>query len=250
MARYLVERTFPNMEKFIKSYRILALVVCASLALLLALQPFQSASAATPAATACRLAAVHGSYEFVAPATIQLSQGTVIAIPDELIAASPAAFANKGTLLFTGDGHIILTAYEDANRPLATSVDYIGGYVILTVSDLQRSVDFYSSLLGFQKVADLPNRVLMSNGSVILGVGTPPNPDQAVARDTFNENRIGLDHVSMSVSSRRGLEQAVQLFDQNKVPHGEIKGMPPFGIAVLAFRDPDNIQVELTSPIH
>jgi len=122
-------------------------------------------------------------------------------------------------------------------------------HVVLTVSDVQRSVDFYSSFLGFQKVADLPNRVLMSNGSVILGVGTPPNPAQSTARDEFSENRIGLDHVSINVSSRRDLDQAVQLFDQNKVEHGDIKEMPPFGIAVLAFRDPDNIQVELTSPI-
>jgi hypothetical protein len=33
------------------------------------------------------------------------------------------------------------------------------------------------------------------------------------------------------------------------VAHGEIKPLEPFGIAVLAFRDPDNIQLELTAPL-
>jgi len=121
-------------------------------------------------------------------------------------------------------------------------------HVALTVSDIQRSVDFYSRL-GFNKIADLPNRVLMSNGSMILGVGTPQVPAQAIARDSFNENRIGLDHLSINVSRRRDLDDAMQYFDQNQVPHGAVEEMAPFGIAVLPFRDPDNIQVELTSPV-
>jgi hypothetical protein len=32
------------------------------------------------------------------------------------------------------------------------------------------------------------------------------------------------------------------------VPHGEINP-PGFGIFVLPFRDPDNIQIELTAPM-
>jgi catechol 2,3-dioxygenase-like lactoylglutathione lyase family enzyme len=121
-------------------------------------------------------------------------------------------------------------------------------HIALTVSDIERSVDFYSRL-GFQRVVDLPNKVLMSNGSVILAVGAPPNPAQAPARDSFSENRIGLDHLSFSVNSRRDLDDAMRYFEQNKLPHGGIEEMAPLGIAALAFRDPDNIQVELTSPI-
>jgi hypothetical protein len=41
----------------------------------------------------------------------------------------------------------------------------------------------------------------------------------------------------------------VRLFDERDVPHGEIKDLgPDLGIYVLAFRDPDNIQLELTAP--
>lgn len=44
------------------------------------------------------------------------------------------------------------------------------------------------------------------------------------------------------------LEAAVALLDTNSVPHGDILRLEAFGIAVLPFRDPDNIQVELTAP--
>ena len=33
------------------------------------------------------------------------------------------------------------------------------------------------------------------------------------------------------------------------MPHGEITALPSFGIYVLPFRDPDNVQLELTAPI-
>jgi hypothetical protein len=38
-------------------------------------------------------------------------------------------------------------------------------------------------------------------------------------------------------------------FHQKGVPHGEIKTLAGFGIYVLPFRDPDNIQIELTAPV-
>jgi hypothetical protein len=51
------------------------------------------------------------------------------------------------------------------------------------------------------------------------------------------------------VASRADLEQAVELFDANKVPHGVIKRLDGFGIDILPFRDPDNIELELTAPV-
>ncbi|MFN8454177.1 MAG: VOC family protein [Anaerolineae bacterium] len=58
---------------------------------------------------------------------------------------------------------------------------------------------------------------------------------------------MGLDHLSLSVGSRADLEAAVRLFDERGVPHGEIKDLTAFSLYVLAFRDPDNIQLELTA---
>jgi len=122
-------------------------------------------------------------------------------------------------------------------------------HVALTVSDVRRSQQFYTELLGFKHLTDFGPRALLHNGSVILGLTPPPDPAQAIAGDAFNENRIGLDHLSLSVASMADLEAAVALCDAKSVPHGEIKPLEPFGIAVLALRDPDNIQVELTAPL-
>jgi glyoxylase I family protein len=122
-------------------------------------------------------------------------------------------------------------------------------HITLTVSNVKRTVEFYTSLLGFQQAAEFGDRVLVSNGHTILVFTPPPNPQQAIANDRFNENRVGLDHISLTVGSRAELEEAAALLDRHDLPHGEIKDLGPgFGIYVLAFRDPDNIQLELTAP--
>jgi glyoxylase I family protein len=120
----------------------------------------------------------------------------------------------------------------------------------LTVSDLQRSLDFYTGVLGFEKVMDLsPTRVLLSNGGAVIALSLPPDPSRAITNDVFNENRIGLDHLSFSVGSHQELEEAIGIFDDQGISHGEIKDLgPALPVYVLAFRDPDNIQVELTAP--
>lgn len=119
----------------------------------------------------------------------------------------------------------------------------------LTVADPTRSRDFYTDLLGFQVVGEFGPVVLVSNRSVMIGLGPAPEPARAISNDRFDENRVGLDHLSFGVESRAALDQAVRIFDQRGVPHGEITDLgEAFGICVVMFRDPDHIQLELTSP--
>jgi glyoxylase I family protein len=121
-------------------------------------------------------------------------------------------------------------------------------HVALTVSDVVRSAQFYIDLLGFQKLMDLGPRILVGNGSVMIGLTPPTDPAQAIQGDRFNENRLGLDHLSFSVASRADLENAVRLLDEHGIGHGEITELDGLGITILSFRDPDNIQIELTAP--
>lgn len=122
-------------------------------------------------------------------------------------------------------------------------------HLTLTVTNLRRSCDFYTMFLGFQKVAELgPTRILLSNGKATLAITEPPDLSQAIRGDMFSENRVGLDHLSFSVENRAALTEAMALFDQQGIPHGEIEDMPGMGLSMLAFRDPDNIQLELTAP--
>jgi len=129
----------------------------------------------------------------------------------------------------------------------------------LTVTDLARSRAFYTGLLGFDVAVESPpaddpaaeamNKILfggvvMIRGDLLLGL-RPVAP----AGDQFEEDRVGLDHLSFGVPGRAELDQAVVLFDDHGVAHGEITALHSFGIYVLPFRDPDNIQLELTAPI-
>jgi glyoxylase I family protein len=118
----------------------------------------------------------------------------------------------------------------------------------LTVTDVNRTVEFYTTLLGFKKLMDLNPGAFLGNGSVGLGIGPFPDPAHALQGDRFSENRVGLDHMSFSVPSRQVLEHAVRLLDARGVPHSEVRDLgEAFGIVILIFRDPDNIQLELSA---
>ncbi len=123
-------------------------------------------------------------------------------------------------------------------------------HIALTVTDRERSRKFYIDLLGFKFLTEFGPKYLLGNGSVILALAPAPDASQAIHADRFSENRVGLDHVSLNVASRAEMEEALKLFNEKGVPHGEIKDLGGLGIYVLAFRDPDNIQVELTAPIN
>ena len=128
----------------------------------------------------------------------------------------------------------------------------------LTVTDLERSREFYTQLLGFEVVAESPppddpsaaevfkilfGGVVMARGNLIMGLRP-----MAAAGDRFDPDRVGLDHLSFSVAGRDDLEQAVRLFDERGVSHGQITRLPSFAIDVLPFEDPDGVQLELTAP--
>jgi glyoxylase I family protein len=118
-------------------------------------------------------------------------------------------------------------------------------HVALRVTRLDRSIAFYQNLFGFQVVAALPDVTLLSNGALILGLRDQAQDESG---DRFDEFRVGLDHISFAVASREALERAIRLLDQRDVPHGEIEDLgSDFGLYVLALRDPDNIQLELTA---
>jgi len=130
----------------------------------------------------------------------------------------------------------------------------------LTVTDVNRSRDFYTQVLGFGVAVDAPpppdhpeharidealqGGIVLINGTMLMGL-RPAAP----AGDRFSENRVGLDHLSFTAGTREDLDRALQTLDEWGVPHGVIRDLGPgFGLYILEFRDPDNIQLELTAP--
>ena len=129
----------------------------------------------------------------------------------------------------------------------------------LTVTDLRRSREFYTGLLGFQVAVESPppgdpaeaetfkilfGGVVMVRGNLIMGLRP-----MAPGTDRFDPDRAGLDHLSFNVAAHADLEQAIRVFDEHGVRHGEITRLPSFGIDVLPFEHPDGIQLELTAPV-
>src|ERR687883_1345951 len=109
----------------------------------------------------------------------------------------------------------------------------------LTVTDVTRSRAFYTNLLGFDVVAQMPppsdpsydavnailfGGVVLMKGTLLLGL-RPVAPQG----DRFSKDRVGLDHLSFSVGSRDALEAAQRLFDEQGIVHGEITTLGSFG---------------------
>ena len=122
-------------------------------------------------------------------------------------------------------------------------------HIRLIVTDPVRSLDFYTSLLNFTVAAELPPGFVLTNGNMLLGMTSPWDESQAIPNDRFSPNRVGLDHLSFGVANRAELLKAAALFDEHGVEHGEVRDLPPFGITILSFNDPDGIQCELTAPM-
>ncbi len=121
-------------------------------------------------------------------------------------------------------------------------------HATLTVTNVARAREFYTSVLGFEVAGEFGPRVILSNGGALLAIGPASDPGRALSGDSFNDCRVGLDHLCFSVGDRGELEQAIGVLDEHHVSHGEIVDLSALGISVLMIRDPDNIQIELTAP--
>src|SRR5579875_2044291 len=83
-------------------------------------------------------------------------------------------------------------------------------------------------------------------GGVIYGLDGALIGLRPVADDTFDENRVGLDHIAFQTASKAELDGAATHLDQLGIHHEPVKDIGPSYI--LEFRGPDNIALELTAP--
>jgi glyoxylase I family protein len=127
-------------------------------------------------------------------------------------------------------------------------------HVRLTVTDIERSRQFYEGVFGWPVLIETPESADAATqealgflfGGVIYDLGGTLIGLRPVARDTFDEDRCGLDHLAFRVSSRAELDAAAAHLDDLGVEHEPVKDIGPSYI--LEFRDPDNIALELTAP--
>ena len=128
------------------------------------------------------------------------------------------------------------------------------GHVRLTVTDIARSRAFYDRVFGFPVAFEVPDgadeatreSLAFLYGGVIYAVpggGLLGLRPVAPEGDRFDEDRVGLDHLSFAVGSAAELQDAVALLDEAGIAHGGVKDI---GVAsIVEFRDPDGIALEL-----
>jgi catechol 2,3-dioxygenase-like lactoylglutathione lyase family enzyme len=127
-------------------------------------------------------------------------------------------------------------------------------HVRLTVTDIERSRQFYESVFGWPVLIEVPENADEKTrdlfgflyGGVIYDLGGTLLGLRPVATDRFDENRAGLDHIAFRLASTDELDAAASYLDEIGVQHEPIKDIGPSYI--LEFRDPDNIALELTAP--
>jgi glyoxylase I family protein len=127
-------------------------------------------------------------------------------------------------------------------------------HVRLTVTDIERSRQFYESVFGWPVLLEVPQnadeatrrRLGFLFGGVIYDLGGTLLGLRPVATDRFDEDRAGLDHIAFRMGSKAELDAAAAHLDDIGIRHEPIKDIGPSYI--LEFRDPDNIALELTAP--
>jgi glyoxylase I family protein len=116
-------------------------------------------------------------------------------------------------------------------------------HVIMTIKDVTISRTFYGDLLGFE-IKDIADGFFFVTGGVAIFFFSPSHP---LPEDRFNEFRIGLDHLAFTAPSEDALQSLAELLQVSDV---ETKGVETYqtGNKYVAFRDPDNIQLEYWLP--
>lgn len=119
-----------------------------------------------------------------------------------------------------------------------------------TVRDVEASADWYVAVLGFARVGeyvapdDSRRKVFLRHDGLRARLGLTQH--QRGSKDAFDETRVGLDHLAFGVTTRAELDEWSQRLSAAGVsmsPVASANSVP--GAAVVVFRDPDNIQLEL-----
>ncbi|MFG1625177.1 VOC family protein [Kribbella sp. NPDC049227] len=116
-------------------------------------------------------------------------------------------------------------------------------HVSLTVTDPERSAEFYNRVLGTETVfsagADTGRLVVVARPGVTIALRDHPEG----TGESFDPVHVGLDHLAFQVSSQAELESWHRSLEAQGVTCSTIEASP-FGLH-LNLKDPDKIAIEL-----
>lgn len=116
-------------------------------------------------------------------------------------------------------------------------------HIIMTIKDVKTSREFYGDLLGFE-TKNMADGFFIMTGGVSIFFFSPRRP---IPDDRFNEFRIGLDHLAFTAPDESALHSLAEKLQAAGV---DTRGVERYhtGNKYVAFRDPDNIQLEYWLP--
>ncbi len=118
------------------------------------------------------------------------------------------------------------------------------GHVVLQVSDLEKSLSFYTQILGF-KVSDVYPEKMMPGGMVFLRCHTDHHCLALVGAGTGQAKSQELHHFAFEVATLDELVRARDHLRAHKVPI-DFEGRRRAGCQIaVEFRDPDGHSVEI-----
>lgn len=107
---------------------------------------------------------------------------------------------------FTSSGALAQSPSVAKPEILTSGLNHIG----LTVSDLRKTVAFFTDVLGWRVAGGYPDypSVFVTDGQIFVTLWRATNPAQAVAFD--RKNNVGLHHLALSVKSLDALHEMHQ----------------------------------------
>jgi catechol 2,3-dioxygenase len=118
------------------------------------------------------------------------------------------------------------------------------GHIVLQVSDLERSTDFYTRILGF-KVSDVYPEEMMPGGMVFLRCHTDHHSLALVGAGDGQARNKELHHFAFEVSTLAEVLRARDRLREHKAAI-DFEGRRRAGCQIaVEFRDPDNHSVEI-----
>ncbi len=129
---------------------------------------------------------------------------------------------------------------------MLTGIHHLG----LTVQDADASARWYADVLGFHRIGEFVSptsmwrKVFLRHEGLAARLGLAEHFSGGAG--PFDERRVGLDHLAFEVSDRAELDRWAARLTAAGVVHSPIAPSNTVpGAAVLVFRDPDNMQLEL-----
>jgi glyoxylase I family protein len=117
-------------------------------------------------------------------------------------------------------------------------------HVALTVTDLDASIDWYRSILGFEEVfreeGEQRKACVLRLPASECSIGLV---EHRADHGSFDPRRTGLDHLAFTVATREALNGWADRLTASGVKHSDAVDVPPG--AILNFKDPDGIALAL-----